>query len=109
MLTIERYQDVIVFIVGGGCYSEFYNLQVCTNLQRSVHAFLFFLTKWCSELLRFQSIFDNMYAFSVYCRTFLLFAEIFLMIDLTNHFIGFVETETIEWWRSSSEYYLWVF
>ena len=42
---ILRYQDVIVFIVGGGCYSEFYNLQV------RAHVRVFVLTSFSKSYL----------------------------------------------------------
>ena len=48
---IVRYQDVIVFIVGGGCYSEFYNLQVRKHVRVSV--LTSFSTSYLSDYLIF--------------------------------------------------------
>jgi len=48
----QKYQDVIVFVVGGGCYSEFYNLQdLLKQKQASGGGVLRNIVYGCSDLL----------------------------------------------------------
>lgn len=48
----QKYTDVIVFVLGGGCYSEFYNLQeLIKQRKESGIGQLRNVTYGCSELL----------------------------------------------------------
>jgi sec1 family domain-containing protein 1 len=55
----QKFSDVIVFMVGGGCYSEFYNLQELIK-QKAGSGALRTVTYGCSELVSGDSFVEQL-------------------------------------------------
>ena len=55
-----KYSDVIVFVVGGGCYSEFYNLQDLIKSRAGTGAALKNVMYGCSELVSPNSFLEQL-------------------------------------------------
>lgn len=54
-----KYSEVIVFVVGGGCYSEFYNLQDLLKQKQQAGSSLKNIIYGCSELLSGDRFLDQ--------------------------------------------------
>ena len=56
----EKYSEVIVFVLGGGCYSEFFNLQELLRDKAAGGGALRSITYGCSELLSGDGFIDQL-------------------------------------------------
>ena len=55
-----KFSDVIVFVVGGGCYSEFYNLQQLIKAKAGTNSALRSVIYGCSELVSGDSFLEQL-------------------------------------------------
>lgn len=55
-----KFSDVIVFVVGGGCYSEFYNLQQLIKAKAGTNSTLRSVMYGCSELVAGDSFIEQL-------------------------------------------------